>query len=45
MATATALGIFTIPAVFYLVERWTAAAKERFLAPSSQHGVEGEQNV
>ena len=45
MATATALGIFTIPAVFYLVERWTAAAKERFLTPSSQHGVEGEQNA
>ncbi len=45
MATATALGIFTIPATFYLVERWTAAVKHHSLAPSSQHGVEGEQNA
>jgi HAE1 family hydrophobic/amphiphilic exporter-1 len=45
MAAASVLGIFTIPAVFYLVERWSSAAWERFVAPSSQHGTEGEQNA
>jgi HAE1 family hydrophobic/amphiphilic exporter-1 len=47
MLAATALGIFTIPAIFYLVERWSAAARERFLAASSQHPAitGGEQNV
>jgi HAE1 family hydrophobic/amphiphilic exporter-1 len=45
MAAASVLGIFAIPAVFYLVERWSAAARERFLAPSSHHGTEGEQNA
>jgi len=45
MAAASVLGIFAIPAVFYLVERWSAVARERFLAPSSQHGAEGEQNA
>jgi HAE1 family hydrophobic/amphiphilic exporter-1 len=45
MAAASVLGIFTIPAVFYLVERWSATARERFLAPSSEHGTEGEQNA
>ena len=38
MAAASVLGIFTVPAIFYLVERWSAAARERFVAPSSQHG-------
>jgi HAE1 family hydrophobic/amphiphilic exporter-1 len=45
MAAASVLGIFAIPAVFYLVERWSAAARQRFLAPSPQHGMEGEQNA
>jgi len=47
MLAASVLGIFSIPAVFYLVERWSAAARERFLTPSSQHGTakEGEQNA
>jgi len=47
MIAASVLGIFSIPAVFYLVERWSAAARERFLTPSSQHGTakEGEQNA
>jgi HAE1 family hydrophobic/amphiphilic exporter-1 len=45
MAAASVLGIFAVPAVFYLVERWSAAARERFLAPSSQQGTEGEQNA
>jgi HAE1 family hydrophobic/amphiphilic exporter-1 len=44
MTTASVLGIFTVPAVFYLVERWSAAARERFLT-SPQHGTEGEQNA
>jgi HAE1 family hydrophobic/amphiphilic exporter-1 len=45
MAAASVLGIFAVPAVFYLVERWSAAARERFRTPSSQHGTEGEQNA
>jgi hydrophobic/amphiphilic exporter-1 (mainly G- bacteria), HAE1 family len=47
MAAASVLGIFAVPAVFYLVERWSAMGRERFLTPSSQHGAspEGEQNV
>src|ERR1700722_2168129 len=45
MAAASVLGIFAVPAVFYLVERWSAAGRERFLTPSSQHGTEGEQNA
>jgi hydrophobic/amphiphilic exporter-1 (mainly G- bacteria), HAE1 family len=47
MTAASILGIFTVPAIFYLVERWSAAARERFMAPASQHGTstEGEQNA
>jgi HAE1 family hydrophobic/amphiphilic exporter-1 len=45
MAAASALGIFAIPAVFYLVERWSAAARKRFLSSPSHHGAEGEQNA
>jgi HAE1 family hydrophobic/amphiphilic exporter-1 len=45
MAAASVLGIFAIPAVFYLVERWSAAARERFQTSSSHHGTEGEQNA
>jgi hydrophobe/amphiphile efflux-1 (HAE1) family protein len=45
MVAASVLGIFTVPAIFDLVERWSAAAPQRFLAPSSQHGAEGEQNA
>jgi HAE1 family hydrophobic/amphiphilic exporter-1 len=45
MAAASVLGIFAIPASFYLVERWSAEARQRFFAPSSQHGTEGEQNA
>ena len=44
MLAASVLGIFTIPAVFYLVERWSAAARERFL--KSQPAITGdEQNA
>jgi HAE1 family hydrophobic/amphiphilic exporter-1 len=45
MVAASVLGILTIPAIFYLVERWSAAARQRFLAPSSQNGTEGETNA
>ena len=45
MAAASVLGIFAVPAVFYLVERWSARTRERFLAPSSQPGSEGEKNA
>jgi HAE1 family hydrophobic/amphiphilic exporter-1 len=36
MTAASLLGIFTVPAIFYLVERWSAAARERSLAVSPQ---------
>jgi HAE1 family hydrophobic/amphiphilic exporter-1 len=29
MLAATALGVFLIPAIFYLVEKWSGAGKER----------------
>jgi HAE1 family hydrophobic/amphiphilic exporter-1 len=45
MTAASVLGIFTVPAIFYLVERWSAAARERFLTSSSQHGTEEEQDA
>ena len=47
MLAASVLGIFTIPAIFYLVERWSAASRERFLADSPQHPAitDGEQNA
>ena len=45
IAAASVLGIFAVPAVFYLVERWSAAARERFRAPATQPGTEGEQNA
>jgi HAE1 family hydrophobic/amphiphilic exporter-1 len=44
MAAASVLGIFAVPAIFYLVERWSAATRERSLEPASQP-TEGEQNA
>jgi hydrophobic/amphiphilic exporter-1 (mainly G- bacteria), HAE1 family len=44
MLAASALGIFVIPAIFYLVERWSAAARERFLK-SQPALAQGEQNA
>ena len=46
MTSATLLGIFSIPAIFCLVERWSAAGRERFLA-SAEHSkmTEGKQNA
>jgi HAE1 family hydrophobic/amphiphilic exporter-1 len=45
MLAASVLGVFAIPASFYLVEHWSAAARQRFFVPSSQHSTEGEQNA
>jgi len=34
MLAATVFGIFLIPAIFYLVEKWSGAGKEHGLAPA-----------
>jgi HAE1 family hydrophobic/amphiphilic exporter-1 len=44
MTAASAIGIFFIPAIFYVVERWSARARERFLAASSQQPAFTEGN-
>ena len=46
MTAASVLGIFAVPAIFYLVERWSAA-RQRFLAPASEQGAiaEGKQDA
>jgi HAE1 family hydrophobic/amphiphilic exporter-1 len=36
MTAASVLGIFTVPAIFYLVERWSTAGRKRLMAPSAQ---------
>jgi hydrophobic/amphiphilic exporter-1 (mainly G- bacteria), HAE1 family len=36
MLAASAIGIFFIPAIFYLVEKWSARARTRSVAPVSQ---------
>jgi hydrophobic/amphiphilic exporter-1 (mainly G- bacteria), HAE1 family len=47
MTAASVLGIFTVPAIFYLVERWSAAARARVLSPATQPGAiaEGKQDA
>jgi HAE1 family hydrophobic/amphiphilic exporter-1 len=47
MTAASLLGIFTVPAIFYLVERWSAAARARFVAPVPQDDAiaEGSQDA
>jgi hydrophobic/amphiphilic exporter-1 (mainly G- bacteria), HAE1 family len=45
MIAASVLGIFSIPAIFFLVERWSAAARERFRSPEHSPMTEGEQNA
>jgi HAE1 family hydrophobic/amphiphilic exporter-1 len=46
MMAATMLGIFCIPACFYLVERWSAKTRERILTHSAHLATkEGEQNA
>jgi HAE1 family hydrophobic/amphiphilic exporter-1 len=42
MTAASVLGIFTVPAIFYLVERWSAAGRERFLSPATHPGTVAE---
>jgi hydrophobic/amphiphilic exporter-1 (mainly G- bacteria), HAE1 family len=42
MAAASVLGIFAVPAIFYLVERWSASARERSLSPATQLGAIAE---
>jgi HAE1 family hydrophobic/amphiphilic exporter-1 len=47
MTAASVLGIFTIPAIFYLVERWSAAARERSQSVATDPGLieEGKQDA
>ncbi len=47
MLAASAIGIFFIPAIFYLVEKWSARARERSVTPLSQQPAitDGEQNA
>jgi HAE1 family hydrophobic/amphiphilic exporter-1 len=47
MTAASLLGIFTVPAIFYLVERWSAATRARFVAPVPQDDAiaEGSQDA
>jgi len=47
MTAASVLGIFTVPAIFYLVERWSAAGRARFMAPAAQPSAmtEGQQDA
>ena len=44
MTAASVLGIFTVPAIFYLVERWSAAGRARLMAPAAQPGAIAEGN-
>jgi HAE1 family hydrophobic/amphiphilic exporter-1 len=47
MIAASAIGIFFVPAIFYLVEKWSAGARARSVTPLSQQPAitEGEQNA
>jgi HAE1 family hydrophobic/amphiphilic exporter-1 len=47
MTAASVLGIFTVPAIFYLVERWSAAGRARLMASSAPLGArtEGQQDA
>ncbi|HTV56832.1 MAG TPA: multidrug efflux RND transporter permease subunit [Terriglobia bacterium] len=44
MAAASAIGVFFIPAIFYLVEKWTAAGRQRFMSKVSQEPAITEGN-
>jgi hydrophobic/amphiphilic exporter-1 (mainly G- bacteria), HAE1 family len=44
MVAETFIGRFFVPAIFYLVERWSAAARIRLIAPSSQLDTMTEGN-
>jgi HAE1 family hydrophobic/amphiphilic exporter-1 len=47
MTAASVLGIFTVPAIFYLVEKWSAAARARVMVTSTQQSAltEGKQDA
>jgi HAE1 family hydrophobic/amphiphilic exporter-1 len=47
MTAASVLGIFTVPAIFYLVEKLSAAVRARVMGTSTQHSAltEGEQDA
>jgi hydrophobic/amphiphilic exporter-1 (mainly G- bacteria), HAE1 family len=47
MTAASLLGIFTVPAIFYLVERWSAAGRARLMTPAAQPSAltEGQQDA
>jgi len=47
MTAASVLGIFTVPAIFYLVERWSASTRERSMSRATESGAiaEGKQNA
>jgi hypothetical protein len=38
MLAASAFGIFLIPPIFYLVEKWSGAATQKSMAPMPQPG-------
>jgi HAE1 family hydrophobic/amphiphilic exporter-1 len=44
MTAASVLGIFTVPAIFYLVERWSAAGRVRTIEPATQPSAVAEGN-
>src|ERR1700751_5046784 len=44
MAAASVLGIFTVPAIFYLVGRWSAAGRARTIEPATQPSAVAEGN-
>jgi HAE1 family hydrophobic/amphiphilic exporter-1 len=44
MTAASVLSIFTVPAIFYLVERWSAAVRARLMAPATQPSAMAEGN-
>jgi HAE1 family hydrophobic/amphiphilic exporter-1 len=43
MTAASVLGIFAVPAIYYLVERWSASARERSLSVTAQVGAIAEE--
>jgi len=47
MVAETFIGRFFVPAIFYLVEKWSASGKQRFLSPLPQQPepAGGEQNA
>jgi hypothetical protein len=47
MTAASVLGIFAVPAIFYLVERLSAAGRARFVAPANQPNAmrEGQRDA